>query len=65
MKQQSLKLINGFPKTSVNLEWTDRLYVTGFLADIEVGPFARSIHGGRVAAKKICEDLIDKYSRTT
>lgn len=65
MKQQSLKLINGFPKTSVNLEWTDRLYVTGFLADIEVGPFARSIHGGRVAAKKICEDLIDKYSRTS
>ncbi|RPF56672.1 FAD/NAD(P)-binding protein [Abyssicoccus albus] len=65
IKQQSLQLINGFPRTSVNLEWTDRLYVTGFLADIEVGPFARSIHGGRVAAKKICEDLIDKYSRTS
>ena len=48
----------GYPEISKNLEWLPNLFVSGGLADLELGPFARNIMGGREAAKKIGE----KYS---
>lgn len=43
----------GLPNTSSELEWLPHLYVAGGLADIELGPFARNIMGGREAATRI------------
>lgn len=38
-----------------SLEWLPNIYVSGMLADLELGPFARNIMGGRQAAKKIAQ----------
>ncbi|MEB6237640.1 lysine N(6)-hydroxylase/L-ornithine N(5)-oxygenase family protein [Staphylococcus gallinarum] len=43
----------GFPNISSELEWLPHLYVAGGLADLELGPFARNIMGGREAATRI------------
>ncbi|MCO4325867.1 FAD/NAD(P)-binding protein [Staphylococcus agnetis] len=47
--------IEGFPKTNFQLEWLPQLYVAGMMADLELGPFARNIMGGRQAALRIGE----------
>ena len=47
----------GYPEISKQLEWLPNLFVSGGLADLELGPFARNIMGGREAARKIG----DKY----
>ena len=49
------KLIAGFPIITPSLEWLPNLYVSGMLADLELGPFARNIMGGRMAAQRIGE----------
>ncbi|MDN8760028.1 pyridine nucleotide-disulfide oxidoreductase, partial [Staphylococcus aureus] len=43
----------GFPSISPELEWLPQLFVSGGLADLELGPFARNIMGGREAAQRI------------
>ena len=43
----------GLPSISSHLEWLPNLFVTGGLADLELGPFARNIMGGREAAAKL------------
>src|SRR5699024_11797945 len=43
----------GLPSISSHLEWLPNLFVTGGLADLELGPFARNIMGVREAAAKI------------
>ncbi|GGF15020.1 hypothetical protein GCM10010954_12000 [Halobacillus andaensis] len=43
----------GFPIVNQNLEWKDGLYVAGALAELEIGPAARNIAGGRKAAERI------------
>ncbi|MCY1584687.1 FAD/NAD(P)-binding protein [Staphylococcus pettenkoferi] len=43
----------GLPHTSTDLEWLPTLFVSGALADLELGPFARNIMGGREAAQRI------------
>ncbi|MDM7881763.1 NAD(P)-binding domain-containing protein [Staphylococcus borealis] len=43
----------GFPSISTELEWLPQLFVSGGLADLELGPFARNIMGGREAAQRI------------
>ena len=43
----------GLPHTSTDLEWLPGLFVSGALADLELGPFARNIMGGREAAQRI------------
>ncbi|MGV3244777.1 NAD(P)-binding domain-containing protein [Staphylococcus sp. 11261D007BR] len=48
-------LIQGFPVINESLEWLPNIYVSGMLADLELGPFARNIMGGRQAAKKIAQ----------
>jgi cation diffusion facilitator CzcD-associated flavoprotein CzcO len=40
----------GMPIIGPRLEWAPGLHVSGALADLQVGPFARSIAGGRRAA---------------
>ena len=43
----------GFPKITHELEWLPHLFVAGGLADLELGPFARNIMGGKEAAQRI------------
>ncbi len=43
----------GFPITDTSLRWHDRLYVSGALAELEVGPASGNIIGARMAAEKI------------
>jgi cation diffusion facilitator CzcD-associated flavoprotein CzcO len=40
----------GYPIVNGRLEWSPGLHVTGPLAELQLGPLARSIGGGRVAA---------------
>lgn len=43
----------GLPDITSDLEWLPQLFVAGGLADLELGPFARNIMGGREAAQRI------------
>lgn len=43
----------GFPITNSTLKWHDRLFVSGALAELEVGPASGNIIGARMAAEKI------------
>lgn len=43
----------GFPIVNEHLEWCDHLYVSGPLAELEIGPVARNIAGARKAAERI------------
>ncbi|TVR55955.1 MAG: hypothetical protein EA421_05005 [Gemmatimonadales bacterium] len=45
----------GFPVPHPSLRWTENLYVTGALAELEVGPASRNIAGARMAAERIRE----------
>jgi thioredoxin reductase len=47
----------GYPIISKALEWYPQLYVSGPLAELEVGPIARNISGARHAAEKIVSSL--------
>ncbi|MEM6327287.1 MAG: FAD/NAD(P)-binding protein [Bacteroidota bacterium] len=40
----------GFPRLGASLEWATRLYATGPLAELSLGPTARNIAGARAAA---------------
>lgn len=55
----------GLPNISSQLEWLPNLYVSGGLADLELGPFARNIMGGRESAIRITRAFIDKTHKTT
>jgi len=43
----------GFPIVDRRLQWQDGLFVSGALAELEVGPVARNILGARVAAERL------------
>lgn len=45
----------GFPVVDAELRWHPRLFVTGPLAELELGPTARNLTGGRRAADRIIE----------
>lgn len=45
----------GLPSINNNLEWLPNLFVSGGLSDLELGPFARNIMGGREAAIRISQ----------
>ncbi|HEY7678051.1 MAG TPA: FAD/NAD(P)-binding protein [Candidatus Methylomirabilis sp.] len=45
------------PLVGPNLEWAPGLFVTGALAEVEVGPVARNIAGARMAAERISRAL--------
>lgn len=42
---------------SNSLRWGPNLYVTGALAELEMGPIARNISGARQAADRIVSSL--------
>ncbi|MEM7165563.1 MAG: FAD/NAD(P)-binding protein [Planctomycetota bacterium] len=43
----------GFPIVDETLRWHRRIYVTGPLAELEIGPISRNIAGARVSADRI------------
>lgn len=43
----------GYPIVDTHLRWHPRLFVSGPLAELEVGPAARNIVGARLAARRI------------
>jgi len=43
----------GYPVVDASLGWAEGLYVTGPLAELEIGPVARNIVGARLAAKRL------------
>ena len=47
----------GYPIVSKTLQWGPDLYVTGALAELEMGPIARNISGARQAAERIVKHL--------
>lgn len=47
----------GYPIVSKSLQWGPDLYVTGALAELEMGPIARNISGARQAAERIVKHL--------
>jgi lysine/ornithine N-monooxygenase len=47
----------GYPILDRSLCWQDRIYVTGALAELEIGPVARNIMGVRLAAERIAAAL--------
>ncbi|KKK36494.1 hypothetical protein WQ57_18935 [Mesobacillus campisalis] len=47
----------GYPIIDKSLQWCPHLYVSGPLAELEVGPIARNISGARHAAERIVNSL--------
>lgn len=43
----------GYPVIGRDLRWADGLYVVGALAELEIGPVARNLIGGRLAAERL------------
>jgi cation diffusion facilitator CzcD-associated flavoprotein CzcO len=43
----------GYPVVDANLRWGPGLYVTGPLAELEIGPVARNILGARLAGERL------------
>ncbi|MCU0490335.1 MAG: FAD/NAD(P)-binding protein [Chloroflexaceae bacterium] len=44
----------GYPVVQASLQWASGLFVTGALAELELGPPARNIAGARHAAERLC-----------
>ncbi|RXT13751.1 FAD/NAD(P)-binding protein [Ammoniphilus sp. CFH 90114] len=57
LREQNMRCgVCGYPiVSSVNLEWTDGLFVMGPLAELEIGPVSRNIAGARRAAERILQ----------
>ncbi|MGD8960075.1 MAG: FAD/NAD(P)-binding protein [Desulfobacteraceae bacterium] len=51
----------GFPVIGPSLQWHERIFVTGPLSELQIGPSARNIAGARHAGRKII-DAIHKKS---
>ena len=49
----------GYPVVEPDLRWHPRIYVTGPLAELELGPASRNISGARRAADRIVASLHD------
>lgn len=47
----------GYPIVDASLRWHTRVYVTGPLAELEIGPIARNIAGARAAGDRILAKL--------
>ena len=47
----------GYPITDAALRWHPRIFVSGPLAELEIGPVARNIIGARLVAKRLLADL--------
>ena len=47
----------GFPIINPSLQWHDRIFVTGPLSELQIGPIARNIVGARHSSKRIVAAL--------
>ena len=47
----------GYPIVDSNLHWANNIYVTGALAELEVGPVSRNIAGARISADRIVKGV--------
>lgn len=47
----------GYPVVDAQLRWHPRLFLTGALAELEIGPSARNIAGARRAAARLVETI--------
>jgi hypothetical protein len=50
---------DGFPIAQKNLHWKDNIFVTGALAELELGPPARNILGARMAGQRLRNTLLN------
>jgi hypothetical protein len=50
----------GFPVLTSSLEWSHGLFVTGGLAELELGPTARNVAGAREAARRIANVAVPR-----
>lgn len=50
-------VVGGGIQARQSLEWCPHLYVTGPLAELEIGPIARNISGARQAAERIVQSI--------
>ncbi|RFU70605.1 hypothetical protein D0469_06605 [Peribacillus saganii] len=58
IKEQDLNCAKcGYPIINKALQWCPHLYVSGPLAELEIGPIARNISGARQAAERIVNSL--------
>jgi hypothetical protein len=57
MERFPIDTIGGYPNVSVDLEWTEDLYVVGALASLNVGPDGGNIMGARRAANIVANAL--------
>ncbi|WP_226526852.1 hypothetical protein [Metabacillus niabensis] len=48
----------GYPIINQKLEWCPHLFVSGPLAELEIGPVSRNISGARKAAERIVNEFI-------
>ena len=55
----------GYPVVSKHLRWSDRVFVAGALAELELGPSARNIAGARLAAERIVQAFERDLSNKT
>lgn len=53
---------DGYPVVDRTLCWSEGIYVTGALAELEIGPVARNIIGARLAAERIGEVTTSHHS---
>jgi thioredoxin reductase len=59
IETEQLRCANcGFPIVTQKLEWCPHLFVSGPLAELEIGPVARNISGARKAAERIVNNYI-------
>jgi hypothetical protein len=50
----------GFPVISPSLQWHDRIFVTGPLSELQIGPVARNIVGARHSSSRITAAFKEK-----
>lgn len=61
IKEFSLKTAAcGFPVINLSLQWHDRIFVTGPLSELQIGPVARNIVGARHSSERIITSLNNK-----
>jgi len=52
----------GFPVVTPSLKWHDKIFVTGPLSELQIGPIARNIVGARQSSKRITTALGEELS---
>jgi hypothetical protein len=57
-KEKLLCAACGYPIVNSSLEWCPHLFVSGPLAELEIGPIARNIAGARHAAERITKSIV-------